>query len=61
MSKNDAEQYCFRGLRLSVILFDVSVLLWSAFARKQKIGDWVLVCFFRLLGGALLRGDFQRF
>jgi hypothetical protein len=43
----------FQGLRLSVVLFDASVLLWSAFP-----GGWVLVCFF-LLGGALLRGAFQ--
>jgi hypothetical protein len=39
MYKNAAEQYvCFRGFRLSVLLFDASVLLWSAFAGSQ-IGD----------------------
>jgi hypothetical protein len=36
---------CFGGLCLSVIVFNASVLLWSAFAGSQ-IGGCVVVCFF---------------
>jgi hypothetical protein len=61
MSKKVAELYFFsRKIRLSVVLFDESVLLWSAFAGNQ-IGGWASVCLFRLLGGALLTGAFQIF
>jgi hypothetical protein len=60
MSKNATNStVCFQGLNLSDVLFNVSVILWSAFAGSQT-GAWVLD-YFRLLGRASLRGVFEDF
>jgi hypothetical protein len=43
---------CFQELHLPLLLFGVSVL----FCRND---GWVLICYFKPLGGAFLRGAFQ--
>jgi hypothetical protein len=45
---------CFQELHLSFVRFDVSVLMWSAFALFRT-NEWVLICYFQPLAGAILR------
>jgi hypothetical protein len=50
---------CVQKLRLSIVWFNVYVLLRGAYARSRT-DVWVLILYFQPLGGAFLRGAFHK-